>query len=101
MTEFAAPFEDPWEYVLHGRCVLDVASLCLMSVSVCFHALGGVKSTVVRPLYALSTPLAFKGILFYAQKLPSQASRIHVTSSRSRADTIDRHGDGNGCEVKY
>eukprot|EP00904_Undaria_pinnatifida_P012811 jgi/Undpi1/8660/HiC_scaffold_25.g11125.m1 len=81
LTEFKEIAEDPWEYVRDRWNVLDVISLCLMFMGLWFRALGEVNSIAATSLYALSAPLAFTRILFFAQILPSQGPMIQVIFS--------------------
>eukprot|EP00904_Undaria_pinnatifida_P012808 jgi/Undpi1/8658/HiC_scaffold_25.g11123.m1 len=73
--------QDPFKYILDKWNVLDVTSLCLMFMGLCYRAFGGADSNASLYLYALSTPLAFSRLLFYAQILPSQGPMIQVIVS--------------------
>ena len=96
LTEFREIGEDPWEYVRDRWNVLDVTSLCFMFVSLCFRAFDHVDSITARSLYALSAPLAFTRILFFAQILPSQGPMIQVISRQGGGGIFSRQGGGDG-----
>lgn len=89
MTEVRTFAEHPRKHLFDGWNMLDVTCLSLMSVGVGFCAFGPADSTSSRSLYALSTPLAFTRVLFFAQILPSQGPMIQV--NRWQGD-----GDGDG-----
>ena len=85
MTEVRTIAEHPRNHLLDGWNLLDVTCLSLMSVGVGFRAFGPADSTSSRSLYALSAPMAFTRVLFYAQILPSQGPMIQV-KKRSQRD---------------
>ncbi|CAM9468357.1 unnamed protein product, partial [Hapterophycus canaliculatus] len=79
LTEFREICDNPWEYMRDQWNVLDVVSLILFVIGVVFRAFGGVDDTSSRACYALSAPLAFARILYFAQVLPSQGPMIQVS----------------------
>ena len=79
--------QDPFKYILDKWNVLDVTFLCLMFMGLCYRAFGGADSNASLYLYALSTPLAFSRLLFYAQILPSQGPMIQVNHRHGCADS--------------
>lgn len=85
MTEIREIVEDPWEYVRDKWNMLDVTCLFLMFVSLWFRVFVGIHSIEARSTYALSAPLAFTRILFFAQILPFLGPMIQV-NSRQRGD---------------
>ena len=86
VRELGEIVQDPFKYVQDKWNVLDVASLCLMFMGLCYRAFGDADSNASISLYALSTPLAFSRVLFYAQLLPSQGPMIQVNHTHDGAD---------------
>ncbi|CAM9290091.1 unnamed protein product [Scytosiphon promiscuus] len=81
LTEIREMCDNHWEYMRDQWNVLDVASLSLFAIGVIFRAFEGVDDTSSRACYALSAPLAFARILYFAQVLPSQGPMIQVIFS--------------------
>ncbi|CAM9403921.1 unnamed protein product [Ectocarpus sp. 12 AP-2014] len=81
LTEFREILEDPWEYMRDQWNLLDVTSLILLLGGAIQRMYGQVDDESSRALYALSAPLAFARILFFAQILPSQGPMIQVMFS--------------------
>ncbi|CAM9349916.1 unnamed protein product, partial [Hapterophycus canaliculatus] len=81
LTEFREIYENPWEYMRDQWNVLDVTSLILLFVGAIFRAMGGVTDNSSRSCYALSAPLAFARILYFAQALPSQGPMVQIIFS--------------------
>ena len=86
VREFGEIVQDPFKYILDKWNVLDVTSLCLMFTGLCYRAFGDADSNASISLYALSAPLAFSRVLFYAQLLPSQGPMIQVNHRHGGAD---------------
>lgn len=78
LTEFREILEDPWEYMRDQWNLLDVTSLTMLLGGVIQRLYGQVDDESSRALYALSAPLAFARVLFFAQILPSQGPMIQV-----------------------
>ncbi|CAM9825189.1 unnamed protein product [Ectocarpus sp. 4 AP-2014] len=81
LTELREILENPWEYMQDQWNLLDVTSLILLLGGVIQRIYGQVDDESSRALYALSAPLAFARILFFAQILPSQGPMIQVMFS--------------------
>ena len=79
-TEVKEIVAAPWEYARDKWNVLDVTSLLLMFISLCYGYIRGIHSIEARTMYALSAPLAVSRTLFFAQILPSQGPMIQVIS---------------------
>lgn len=79
MSELLDVAENAREYFLDRWNVLDVGCLCLMFFGLCVRAFDPADSILARSMYALSAPLAFTRILFFAQILPSQGPMIQVS----------------------
>lgn len=86
LTEFREILEDPWEYMQDQWNLLDVTSLTLLLGGAIQRMYGQVDDESSRALYALSAPLAFARILFFAQILPSQGPMIQVKCNNSCSD---------------
>ena len=95
-TEIQEMVKDPSEYVRDKWNVIDVTCLFLMFTSLCFRAFDDVHSMEARSMYALSAPLAFTRILFFAQILPSQGPMIQVISRQGGGGIFSRQGGGDG-----